>query len=213
MAGAFAALLVGAFPVPTAAADKATSGDIVPDRWIVTMDPGRDAFIEAPGLARVVGGASGLVFRNTIDGFVFHGTAREAGALARDPRVRSVVPDRPLSIVDVLPHGVARVRAAHPSQPDAHDAGFTGAGSRIAILDTGIDLDHPDLIDNIDHSLGRNCMGPGVPEDGHGHGTHVAGIAAATTETTVSASSASPRRHAWCRSRSSTMPAAAAGRP
>jgi subtilisin family serine protease len=50
---------------------------------------------------------------------------------------------------------------------------------RIAILDTGVDLSHPDLVANIDAGLSLNCMGPGAPQDGHGHGTHVAGTAAA----------------------------------
>ena len=75
--------------------------------------------------------------------------------------------------------GVARIRAAHPTQPSAHEDGFTGKGVRVAILDTGIDLTHPDLVPNLDIALGRNCITTGPPQDGHGHGTHVAGIVAA----------------------------------
>ncbi len=78
-----------------------------------------------------------------------------------------------------MPPGVKRIRADHPTQPNAHGSGFTGAGARIAIIDTGIDLTHPDLVDNIDQNLNKNCMGAGPPQDGHGHGTHVAGTAAA----------------------------------
>jgi subtilisin family serine protease len=51
----------------------------------------------------------------------------------------------------------------------------------IAIIDTGIDLDHPDLnvvsSTNCARSLGACRDGQG--NDGHGHGSHVAGIAAA----------------------------------
>ena len=85
------------------------------------------------------------------------------------------------------------------------DQGFTGTGIRIAILDTGIDVTHPDL-DDLDFRQWSPLPG-GVPKaqatnlrnfnngqclpgalDGHGHGTHVAGIAAGTGEGTPLAS-------------------------
>lgn len=48
----------------------------------------------------------------------------------------------------------------------------------IAVLDTGVQLDHPDLRGRI--AEGVNLVGEGDPEDDVGHGTHVAGIIAAT---------------------------------
>ncbi len=64
----------------------------------------------------------------------------------------------------------------------------TGTGTTIAIVDSGVDLGHPDLRGQIDRHVScigaagdwRACRGPG--QDDHGHGTHVAGIAAATTD-------------------------------
>jgi subtilisin family serine protease len=51
----------------------------------------------------------------------------------------------------------------------------------IAIIDTGIDFEHPDLNDKI-HSTGYDFANDdNDPTDDHGHGTHVAGIAAAET--------------------------------
>jgi len=62
----------------------------------------------------------------------------------------------------------------------AWDAGYTGAGARVAVVDTGIAYNHPDLAYNIDFPAGATFV-PGTPDfyDDHGHGTHVAGIVAA----------------------------------
>ena len=157
-----------------ASATKTTS-------WIVTLKAGRDPVRRAPTLARSHGGRALKVYSHALHGFVFKGSAAEAAQLRRDPSVRTVVANRKVHLLaDGIPTGVGRIRAAHPTQPNAHDAGFTGAGVRVAILDTGIDLTHPDLVPNLDTALGRNCMTPGLPpQDGHGHGTHVAGIVAA----------------------------------
>ena len=74
-------------------------------------------------------------------------------------------------------------------------AASTGAGAVIAVLDTGVDLGHPDLDGKL-VSAGRdfiepngNCSGKGKvksciqdgAQDENGHGTHVSGIAAAET--------------------------------
>ena len=69
------------------------------------------------------------------------------------------------------PYGIARVNGV---------SGYTG--SNVAwILDSGIDLDHPDL--NVDASRGFNAFTSGrdgkSADDGNGHGTHVAGTIAA----------------------------------
>lgn len=69
---------------------------------------------------------------------------------------------------------------------DAHDIA-TGDGSTIAILDTGIDHTHPDL-SNVNEDLSVAVYGGELHDhtgDFYGHGTHVAGIAAATGEVGV----------------------------
>ena len=73
-------------------------------------------------------------------------------------------------------------------QPQDHDIDapeawniFTGGSNiTIAIIDTGVDLDHPDLQAKI--VPGYDFVNSDtVPDDDHGHGTHVAGIAAASS--------------------------------
>lgn len=59
-----------------------------------------------------------------------------------------------------------------------------GTGVKVAILDTGIDKDHPDLVSNIKGGVNfvpkRGWkVNPGGWDDDNGHGTHVAGLVAA----------------------------------
>ncbi|MDP8234433.1 MAG: S8 family serine peptidase [Candidatus Saelkia tenebricola] len=55
-----------------------------------------------------------------------------------------------------------------------------GEDVNIVIMDTGIDLEHPDLVDNVDLDYSCDYMNnDDEPEDVNGHGTHVAGIIAA----------------------------------
>jgi type VII secretion-associated serine protease mycosin len=72
--------------------------------------------------------------------------------------------------------GLSQVKA-----DKAWDLGATGEGIIIAVVDTGVDINHPDLKDNL--VSGYNGIlrseSPYALKDNNGHGTHVAGIAAA----------------------------------
>lgn len=71
-----------------------------------------------------------------------------------------------------VPWGVVAVGA-----PDAWQT-TRGQGVRVAVMDTGVDLRHPDLRPNL--AGGFNALSPGRdPADDNGHGTHVAGVVAA----------------------------------
>ncbi len=85
-----------------------------------------------------------------------------------------------------------------------------GAGVTIAVVDTGVDLDHPDLVDKLvagydfvdgdslpDDEGRPGCTLPRAGEartcdEGRGHGSHVAGIAAASTGNGVGVAGVAP---------------------
>ncbi len=97
------------------------------------------------------------------------------------PDLRYVEPNYLVHIADLIPsdpgwgnqYGLTNIRAPQGWEMDTGSSSVT-----IAILDTGIDLTHLDLagklVGGIDIINGDNN-----PQDDHGHGTHVAGIAAA----------------------------------
>jgi len=59
--------------------------------------------------------------------------------------------------------------------------GIDGAGVKVAVLDTGINMDHPELDDC--YMGGYDYVNDDdIPEDWHGHGTHVSGIITADGE-------------------------------
>ena len=62
-------------------------------------------------------------------------------------------------------------------QPEAREH-TGGAGISVAVLDTGIDYDHPDISPRFTSDKGTVTIGRGDPLDRNGHGTHVAGTIA-----------------------------------
>ncbi len=94
-------------------------------------------------------------------------TCAQVEALSREPDVDRIWPD--LRVHACLDMSVPLIRA-----PDVWRQGLRGAGVKIAVLDTGIDLQHPDFKGRI--AAMADFTGEGI-KDGSGHGTHVAGIA------------------------------------
>jgi len=94
-------------------------------------------------------------------------------ALKNNPAVKEIFNDLPIQLEgQTLPWGVDRIGA-----PAVQAAGNRGIGINVAILDSGIDKDHPDLR----YAYGYDFSGSNDPdpEDYSGHGTHVAGTVAA----------------------------------
>jgi len=87
------------------------------------------------------------------------------------------IPAAKLDADPEIPWGVKRVNAAGAWN-------FTeGAGVKVAVIDTGVDYNHPDLAAN--YKGGYNTIiTTATPLDDHGHGTHVAGTIAALRNAT-----------------------------
>ncbi|AWW41536.1 S8 family serine peptidase [Streptomyces cadmiisoli] len=64
--------------------------------------------------------------------------------------------------------------------PSAWSAGYDGTGVKIAVLDTGVDTAHADLLKDAKVIAERNFTPSPDAHDRFGHGTHVASIAAGT---------------------------------
>jgi serine protease len=68
----------------------------------------------------------------------------------------------------------------------------TGAGVTVAVIDTGVDSQHPDLAANVVSGYDAVANRAGIISDGNGHGTHVAGTIAAVTGNGVGVSGVAP---------------------
>ncbi|PDY77407.1 S8 family peptidase [Bacillus cereus] len=80
--------------------------------------------------------------------------------------------------LETIPTGVVSIRA-----PEVWDVSRKGEGIVIAVIDSGVDVDHPDLKDNIIGGFNFTNDDNGNEDayfDYKGHGTHVAGIIAAS---------------------------------
>jgi subtilisin family serine protease len=110
-----------------------------------------------------------------------------------NPNVLDVVQDRTVNIdqAQVLPAGENRKDADWSPRPGRSGDGVDNVNADVAILDTGVQTNHPDL------TVVR-CVGFGYPNcaDGHGHGTHVAGIAAAR-DNNIGAVGSAPGARIW----------------
>jgi PKD repeat protein len=154
------------------------------ERVIVVLKDHADSPAQvAQGLARIHGGSIGFVYENAIRGFSLSVPAAALEGIRRNPHVAYVEPDFEVFATGTqpVPTGVNRVDA------DANPPAGPLAGVDVAIIDTGVFIDHPDLnlryvtdcTSAIFYPMFGGCSASGNHQDENGHGTHVAGIAAA----------------------------------
>ncbi len=164
------------FAAAAPAADRQPAGPVDGGYIVVfapsTSDPGG----KTTGLERKHGFKARHRYSRALKGFAARLNEQQRARLAAEPGVASFTPDRrvrataTLATGDTAPTGVRRIGAA--SGTTVRDA----SGVNVAVIDTGIDLAHPDL----NATSGKNCITAGAAaQDDEGHGTHVAGTIAA----------------------------------
>ncbi len=123
-------------------------------------------------------------YAEVLKGFSVTMSQEDLALLEKDERVKYILPDRmyirgrgpggggggnvdpPAPVDEQIPFGIARVGYG------------SGAGKTAWIIDTGIDLDHPDL--NVDAASGYDFINnDAYGDDDNGHGSHCAGTVAA----------------------------------
>ena len=146
---------------------------------------------EARRITEGLAGQPIAVYEHAIKGFAITNVPdAAAAALARHPSVKYVEQDRVVELfVQTLPAGVRRIFADDNANIDIDGSDDLRVDVDVAIIDTGIDFEHPDLhvVAGQDCS-NLSCGGPpwsrtavcdNGGDDDHYHGTHVAGTVAA----------------------------------
>lgn len=101
----------------------------------------------------------------------------EHASLRHDPRTRAIARAMPMKLIEPVESGAVTEPQAGGETwgvkaVGAPDSPFSGEGVTVAVLDTGIDPDHP-AFQGVE--LVRRNFTDGGDDDQHGHGTHCAG--------------------------------------
>ena len=179
------ALMIGLVGTATAAPGGGERVDV-----IVVLHDGADPHAAAADAHRNQNADIGFIYEHALQGFSASVPEGRLHALQRDPRVDHVEVDRPVSIqAQAMPTGIDRTFASGNTNLSINGADDYRVNVDVAVIDTGIDFEHPDL--NV--AGGVDCTvssGGGPPwkrsyycsdtegtggDDDHYHGTHVAG--------------------------------------
>jgi len=166
--------------------EPSASASVVRGQYIVVF---RDGVTDPVGLsnqmAKAQGGTLRFTYTSALKGFAARLSDAGARALARNPHVAYVEPDREYRI-DVTqsmnangdPWGLDRIDQAALPLSRTYTYTATGTGVHAYIIDTGIWTLHGDFggrANNVYDAFGA------TGEDCHGHGTHVSGTVGGTT--------------------------------
>ncbi|HEY4555597.1 MAG TPA: S8 family serine peptidase, partial [Lysobacter sp.] len=207
------------WPDANPAPESAEAVDETPQRWFVELtaapaaDGGNAATRRAEQQAfRAAARNEGVryiehyAYENLFNGFSVTIARNQLGTLMRLPGVKAVYPVETIARPEPGPANPEMLTALAMTGADIaqSELGLTGKGIRVAVMDTGIDIDHPDFggngkngttsfptariiagYDFVGDAFNADPASPAYnpvpkpdlnPDDCGGHGTHVAGI-------------------------------------
>jgi subtilisin family serine protease len=156
----------------------ANSSNSLKQKTVILRTPAvgatRDPF-DGPGATSFEAGEAAANVRVEVDDNLDRDRLR---TILNDPTVLGFAPAMPMKLIEPLAQSPGFVAEAGPTTwgvaaVGAPNSPFTGAGVTVAVLDTGIDANHPAFAGV--QLVQRDFTGSGSANDTNGHGTHCAG--------------------------------------
>ena len=184
---ALAASLVSALPAAAAPEGRIQyegAAGAVADSYIVTLkaDHARSGSTTGRALVEKYGADIERTYRKALNGYAIEASETEAKRLAADPAVAAVVQNRTFSIDATQTNppswGLDRIDQKNlPLNSSYTYPDSAGQGVTAYVIDTGVRITHSDFGGRA--SYGYDAIdNDNTAQDGHGHGTHVAGTVA-----------------------------------
>ncbi|MCB5166897.1 S8 family peptidase [Streptomyces bambusae] len=191
-ATAVVALVLGAASaLPASAAPGAAAEGVIENAgapgsiagsYIVTLDGATADSAAGRAIAREYGATIRRTYKKALNGYSVQLSEAQARKLAADPAVKSVVQNRKFTIDATQPNppswGLDRIdQKALPLNSSYTYPDKAGEGVTAYVIDTGVRISHSDFGGRA--SNGYDAIdNDNTAQDGHGHGTHVAGTVA-----------------------------------
>ncbi|GGW88577.1 S8 family peptidase [Streptomyces lomondensis] len=182
VASLVSALPAGAAPAAEGRIQYQGAANAVAGSYVVTLKTEKAGSAEGRALAHKYGADIERTYTKALNGYEVEASEAEAKRLAADPAVASVVQNRTFSITATQPSppswGLDRIDQKNlPLNSSYTYPDKAGEGVTAYVIDTGVRITHSDFGGRA--SYGYDAVdNDNTAQDGHGHGTHVAGTVA-----------------------------------
>jgi subtilisin family serine protease len=178
------ALMLLGTPVPAAHAEATGLAPLygagarsIPDHYVVVLRKSSDG---AQRAAAGSGGRIGYRYKSAMNGFSAVLPPEALDAVRKDPDVAYVQADAVATITEpAASWGLDRVDQRFLPLDGQYNYNSNGEGVHVYVIDTGLHLSHQQFLGRIGNGYDF-VDNDTVPQDCHGHGTHVAGTAGGT---------------------------------